>query len=319
MKFLFIFLDGVGLGSNDPQINPFARIEMPTLAHLLGGQKLLAQAAPVETEWATLLPLDARLETQGLPQSATGQASLLTGHNVPAEIGYHYGPKPNPEIAEYLKNGNLFQRLLQSGRRAALLNAYPPGYFEAIRSGRRLYSAIPLAVTSAGIDLKTSQDYFDGQALSADFTGQGWREHLGYQDAPVLSPHQAGVRLGRLAAGLDLAFFEHWLTDYAGHRRNMDTAGELLKSLDGLLAGLLEAWEQNQGLILITSDHGNMEDLSTRRHTANPVPAIVIGSHELRSRFAKELHDLSDITPAILDFLNDTNFKYPPQGDRPSA
>lgn len=308
MRLLFIFLDGVGLGNDDPQINPFARIEMPTLAHLLGGRKLIAQAAPIETEWARLLALDAGLETQGLPQSATGQASLLTGYNVPAEIGYHYGPKPNPEVAEYLKNGNLFQRVLKSGRRTALLNAYPPGYFEAIRSGRRLYSAIPLAVTSAGIDLKTSQDYFAGRAISADFTGQGWREHLGYQDAPVLSPQEAGLRLGRLAAGLDLAFFEHWLTDYAGHRRDMHTAAELLRDLDSMLAGLLEAWEPNEGLILITSDHGNLEDLSTRRHTNNPVPAIVIGAEKARSRFARELHDLSDVTPAILSFLDSSEF-----------
>jgi 2,3-bisphosphoglycerate-independent phosphoglycerate mutase len=316
LRLLFIFLDGVGLGNDDPQINPFARIEMPTLERLLGGRKLIAREAPVETEWATLLALDARLETQGLPQSATGQASLLTGFNVPAEIGYHYGPKPNPEVAQYLKKGNLFQRVLKSGRQAALLNAYPPGYFEAIRSGRRLYSAIPLAVTSAGIDLKTSQDYFAGRALSADLTGQGWREHLGYQDAPVLSPQEAGLRLGRLAAGLDLAFFEHWLTDYAGHRRDMHTAAELLRDLDGLLAGLLETWQPGEGLILITSDHGNLEDLSTRRHTANPVPAIVIGAEKVRRRFACELRDLSDVTPAILSFLNGSNSTRASQRDQ---
>jgi 2,3-bisphosphoglycerate-independent phosphoglycerate mutase len=162
VKFLFIFLDGVGLGPDDPQINPLARTEMPVLESLLGNRRMLARTAPLETERVTLLSLDAQLATEGIPQSATGQASLLTGRNIPAEIGYHYGPKPNPEIAEYLKNGNLFQRLLRSGRRAALINAYPPGYFEAIRSGRRLYAAIPLAVTSAGIDLKTAQDYFTG-------------------------------------------------------------------------------------------------------------------------------------------------------------
>ena len=46
MRVLFIFLDGVGLGIDDPNINPFARLEMPFLQSLLGGNKLLANSAP---------------------------------------------------------------------------------------------------------------------------------------------------------------------------------------------------------------------------------------------------------------------------------
>ena len=102
-RLLFLFLDGVGLGENDPTINPLAGAEMPNLRALLGGQPLVASAAPFESQRATLLPLDACLGVPGTPQSATGQATLLTGRNVPAEIGYHYGPKPNPAVAAYLR------------------------------------------------------------------------------------------------------------------------------------------------------------------------------------------------------------------------
>ena len=136
-------------------------------------------AAPFESQRATLLPLDACLGVPGTPQSATGQATLLIGRNVPAEIGYHYGPKPNPAVAAYLRSsngahgGNLFQSLRDAGKQSALLNAYPEGYFATIASGRRLYSAIPLAVVSAGVALKTADDLNAGRALSADFTGRG--------------------------------------------------------------------------------------------------------------------------------------------------
>jgi hypothetical protein len=149
MRILFLFLDGVGLGGDVPEVNPLASTPMPHLETLLDGRRLIARSAPAETERATLVALDACLGVAGLPQSATGQTVLLTGRNVPREIGYHYGPKPNPAVAEYLRNGNLFRTLNQAGRRSALLNAYPQGYFDAISSGRRLYSAIPLAVTSA--------------------------------------------------------------------------------------------------------------------------------------------------------------------------
>jgi 2,3-bisphosphoglycerate-independent phosphoglycerate mutase len=95
-RILFIFMDGIGLGTDDPEINPLARTEMPFLGSLLGGQKLTASAAPYESENVSLLALDAGLGVDGLPQSATGQAVLMTGINIPAELGYHYGPKPNP-------------------------------------------------------------------------------------------------------------------------------------------------------------------------------------------------------------------------------
>jgi bisphosphoglycerate-independent phosphoglycerate mutase (AlkP superfamily) len=53
------------------------------------------------------------------------------------------------------------------------------------------------------------------------------------------------------------------------------------------------------GVILITSDHGNMEDLSVRRHTLNPVPALIFGPVELRAGFIQEITDLTHIAPAI--------------------
>lgn len=308
MRFLFLFLDGVGLGPNDPETNPLARAEMPNLQALLGGRRLLREnlngtGSRLESQRASLLALDANLGVEGLPQSATGQASLLTGKNIPQAVGYHYGPKPNPEIAAALSNGSLFSRLQMQGLRAELVNAYPPGYFKAIQSGRRLYSAIPLAVTRAGIKLKTSEDLLGGEAIAADFTAQGWRDHLDLPDTPVLSPRQAGQRLADLAAGRDLAFFEYWLSDYAGHKQAMQPALDLLDQLDQVLGGLLDGWDDDQGLIFLTSDHGNLEDLSTRRHTSNPVPGLLVGAPALRERFSRELKDLTDVTPRILDFF----------------
>ncbi len=303
MRVFFLFLDGVGLGAEDAQSrshNPLARANMPALQQLLGGGRLLLAAAPLENQRASLRALDACLGVEGLPQSATGQAALLTGQNVPAILGYHYGPKPDPQVATLVQNGNLFSSLRQRGRRVAFLNAYPPGYFQGIQSGRRLYAAIPLAATSAGLPLMTEADLHAGRAVSADFTGLGWRTHLGLPDTPVLSPFQAGERLANLAMQYDFSLFEYWLSDYAGHHRNMQEAVRLLETFDQVLAGLLGTWDDQAGLILITSDHGNMEDLRTRRHTANPVPALLVGAPELREAFNQGLHDLTGIEPAVM-------------------
>lgn len=276
---------------------------MPYLQSLLGGQTLIRESAPFEGDRATLLSIDPNLGIQGLPQSATGQSVLLTGINIPAELGYHYGPKPNPEVAQYLDGKTIFAKTVKAGKKAALLNAYPARYFEGIDSGKRLYSAIPLALTNAGLPLFTQTDLNAGRALSADFTGKGWREFMNLSDSPVFEPEEAGKKLAGLAQQYDLAFFEYWASDYAGHKQNMDSAVRQLETFDSVLKGLLETWRDEHGLILLTSDHGNMEDLSTRKHTAANVPLLIFGDRKYRREFQKDIHDLTGIAPAISRFL----------------
>ncbi|HZM25158.1 MAG TPA: hypothetical protein VFC02_25635 [Anaerolineales bacterium] len=299
MRVLFIFLDGIGLGENDPEANPFARAKMPNLHALLDGRSLLKDAAPFHGERATLLAIDPAVGVSGLPQSATGQGILVTGINIPAELGYHYGPKPNPEVAAFLTAETLFSKFVAKGKKVALLNAYPPRYFDGIDSGKRLYSSIPLAVTKAGLGLFKHEDLFAGRALSADFTGAGWRTMLGFPAAPTLDSYQAGRKLVQLANEYDFSLFEYWASDYAGHKQQMETAVELMETFDGVLRGLLDEMNSDELLVLITSDHGNMEDLSTRKHTSANVPAIVIGNKIAREEFTREMTDLTDIAPAI--------------------
>lgn len=288
------------------------RSNTPTLDALLGNKKLVLDSVSegaLTTERATLTALDACLGIEGVPQSATGQAVLLTGINIPARIGYHYGPKPNQEVAQFLKNGNLFNTLTKLNLSSAFLNAYPPSYFSAIQSGRRIYSSIPLAVTSAGKSLKTLADLQIGNAVAADFTAEGWHTHLKLIDAPRMTLEQAGLKLAELARVYDFSLFEFWLSDYAGHKQDMGQACEIIEHFDRVLGSLVDNWDDQNGLILVTSDHGNLEDLSIRRHTTNPVPGLLIGSPELRSRFISSAHALTDITPGILACLSAGDFK----------
>jgi len=303
MRVLFIFMDGIGLGANDTEINPLARAKMPNLDALLDGRSLLKESAPFIGEHATLLGIDPGVGVDGLPQSATGQAMLLTGVNVAAEIGGHYGPKPNPEVAAHLKNGTLFSRFVETGKKTALLNAYPPRYFDGINSGKRIYSSIPMAVTSAGLKLFTQDDLSEGRALSADFTGEGWRTFLGFPDTIVMGPQEAGRKLVSLAVEYDFSLFEYWASDYAGHKQQMDNAVAQMESFDGVLGGVMEEMN-DELLVLVTSDHGNMEDMSTRRHTDAMVPALVIGEKAAREDFTREMKEITDVAPAIWEIAN---------------
>ncbi len=302
MHILMIFLDGIGLGNDDPSINPFAAAHTPTLHSLAASQRWLRSTPRTESARAIFIPTDACLGVPGRPQSATGQAAIMTGRNVPAEIGEHYGPKPNPAIRAILAEDNLFKQLTTRGRRAAFLDAYPPRFFQAINSGKRLRSSLQEAVFTGGVPIRGIDDLYARRAFSADWIGQGWRDVLGYADAPVMSPAEAGARLAELARESDFSLFTTWVTDEIGHRGPLERGVQYLELFDRVMAGLLDAWNDDEGLIVITSDHGNMEDLSTRNHTENHVPTVVIGG-AARYAFAEGFASLLDITPHILNLL----------------
>jgi len=304
-RILTLFLDGVGLGSDDPERNPFSKAHLPRLANLLGGLPLVQDTAPLENDMATLASLDARLGVGGTPQSATGQASLLTALNIPSVIGVHYGPKPNSEIRDIVHKHNLFAEVVRRGGRVTLLNGYPPGYFDSINRRHRLYSVIPLAIVSAGLNLQTAEDMQAGNAFSADFTGEGWSERKDFPPVPVYTRSEAGRRIAIAAQEFELSWFDFWPTDFAGHRQDMGLAITMLESFDEVLGGLLEAWHSDRDLVILISDHGNLEDLSQRGHTLNPVPCLLIGPLELRRKFMRDLTDLAGFTPAVLRILFD--------------
>ncbi|RME60319.1 MAG: hypothetical protein D6790_09500, partial [Caldilineae bacterium] len=277
-RVIFLFLDGVGLGPDDPKTNPLVAAHLPTLQELLDGAPLSVASGRVCTPHACLIPTDAAMGVPGRPQSATGQAAILTGVNAPARLGEHYGPRPDARVRAILDEAGLFARLTQGGWAAYFCNAYPQRYFDAVERGKRLLSAIPYAAVQGGLRLLTAEDMRAGRALSANFTGEGWRTELGYTDTPVYTPEEAGRQLWRIAQDYHFVFFEHWLTDLLGHRRDLAGAVAALERFDSFLAGLLEAANLSETLIIIGSDHGNVEDCSTRKHTENPALTILLGA-----------------------------------------
>ncbi len=289
-----LFLDGVGLGENDPATNPFAAAHLPTLHHLSGGHRWLRENGTIVSDNISFSPTDACLGMPGRPQSGTGQATILTGRNVPALIGRHYGPKPDSVTREILEHDNFFMQANTS----ALLEAYPPDWHKGINSGKRLPASYQYAARAAGLPFLTEVELRAGQALSGDWTGEAWRDRMGYNDTPVISLYEAGVRLVELSRRYSFSFFPYWLSDVVGHRGDMAEAIHLLERFDQVMAGVLDHWRDDEGLVIITSDHGNMEAMDHRKHTENPVPTVVIGNGHFT------VNTLADIAPRMAAALS---------------
>jgi hypothetical protein len=301
-------MDGVGLGDDDAETNPFVMAHMPGLKQLLGdtwylrpGEGQRSGQKRISTEKATLVATDANMAMPGRPQSATGQATILTGRNVSKLVGEHYGPKPNPPVANEIKRGNLFKEVVDAGGKAALITPYPQGYFDAINSGKRLLSSVPLAATSAGLNLMTADDLRNGRAVSPGFTGEGWRDFLGYDDIPTMSLSEAGRQIANVARQYDFSFFEHWPSDRSGHRGPIDQATQHLEMIDQVVTSLIDSWDHQHDLLIITSDHGNIEEKNHRQHSRNPVPTILIGPNH--AQLALKINDLAGVAEVVRIFL----------------
>ncbi len=298
---LFVFLDGVGLGADDPARNPLATSSLPAFECLAGGQPWTQTARLIDRPNHVFRPIDATLDVEGLPQSGTGQATLLTGVNGARIAGRHYGPFPHSKTRPVLASENIFHQIqaldLPFDEPAVFANAYPDRFFSYVEKTDR-WTVTTRCCLEAGLRIRTHQDVLDGNALTADLTAEGWP-----QADPALSPiseEEAGRRLVQIGSAHAFTLFEYFLSDKAGHSQSTERATAVLHALDRLFAGLLSTFDPSTSLLIVTSDHGNLEDLSTKSHTRNPVPLIAYGRG---AAHFSSVEDLTGVTPAIVRAL----------------
>ena len=277
---LLLFVDGLGLGEPDPEVNPIHDGVCPCL------EAFLDQADPV----------DACLGVSGLPQSATGQTALLTGRNAPKEMGRHIEGFPGPSLRAIIEADNIFHAYKRRGLRATFANAYFVKTMDEVHA-MRVHSVTTVATLSAFGVVRDRSMLEANRAVYQDLT----RELLvkrGYT-GPLITPEEAAADLLRIVRDHDLTLFEYFQTDRVGHACDPARIHQVLGLLNRFLEELLEATQAESFTLVLVSDHGNIEDIRTRAHTLNPVPFAVAGSgaDQLKGR-AKSL---TDIFPLILD------------------
>lgn len=295
MNVLFLFIDGLGLGSCDADRNPFYR-ERPAL---LPCYENGAASRRIDHN-GVLVPTDATLGVEGLPQSATGQTALFTGLNASRLLGRHLPGFPNETLRAVLRDQSILKKVKESDRRGIFINAYRPLFFKLKTATRWRLSTTTVVNLAAGNRFCSIDDIRHRRSLYHDFTN----DELIKRRFPVerLTPDEAGRIMAKLSETYDFLLFEYFLTDRAGHAQDMEKGIREVQRLQAFLAGLLDEIDLRRTLVLLTSDHGNMEDLSVRSHTRNRVPTLLwgAGSEVLQSR----IHSIVDIAPNVLQLLN---------------
>ena len=280
MKVIYLFIDGVGL-RRPAADNPINEEVCPTLWRLI---KKHAR------------PIDARLGVDGVPQSATGQATMFTGVNCSKAIGRHCEGFPGAELRKIVEEDNLFLELKRRNRRVRFADAYLVDSIDEI-AGRRFKSVTTVMALTTPESISTTEDLMADRALMQDLTRETIQDR--YPDIPVVPPQRAAEHLFRLALNNDFTLYEFFQTDVSGHSMDYARACAVLRVYDRFLATLVRCTEAAGITLIMTADHGNIEAVNQRGHTLNPVPFIVFGPGEewIRDR----VESLADVTPAILE------------------
>jgi hypothetical protein len=302
-RVLFLFLDGVGLGDADPSYNAFVVARLPTFARLLEGRFAERDSAPFHGGAASLVALDALLDVEGVPQSGTGQAALLTGKNAAQLYGRHFGPWIPTKLRALVRDESVLALARAGGSRVTFANAYPEELValstnaggDSSRLPSFLRAGPPLAALGANVLDRGTAELERGDAVASEITNQAWRERLGRTALPIIDASQAGRNLARIAAANDLTLFAHYATDYAGHERDLGRAVSALERVDEFLGGLIDSLGDT--VLIVASDHGNIED-SRVGHTRNPVLCLVTGPDH--ADIARGLSSLIDVAPIVL-------------------
>ncbi|WP_093688720.1 alkaline phosphatase family protein [Sporolituus thermophilus] len=297
MHVLLVFVDGLGLGTSDETVNPLIRFHT-TFFEMLFGRPLTQEIGRFVSSRACLVPVDARLETAGLPQSATGQTALFTGINAAKELGRHVAGFPGPQLTEFIRQYGIMKRLVDKKYMATSANMYTPNYLNLVAARKRRHAATTLVILEAGQPLRSLAELLNGDAVYQDLTNEMLAE-AGFP-VPLVTPALAGRRLVEIACRHHFTMFEYFQTDRCGHKQDWQKAAHIVGRLDQFFWAIWQAMPANM-TVIIASDHGNFEDFSVRTHTYNPVPVIVFGCRCTEA--AEQIRQLTDVTPTIIGLL----------------
>lgn len=292
-KVMMIFVDGLGVGKNNPEINPLVRFELNFINNFFGSFPTLRNSG-IENKYFTVKPINATMGVEGLPQSGTGQTAIFCGFNASKFIGKHFGPYPYSTLKPLIQQKNIFTELERRNFKTYFSNAYPQKFFDYLKNGRRTLSVTTFSYLAAGKKLNDVNSLLNKKAITAEIKNDIWNSKLGY-NLPIVKPQEAGKIFYEISQDYNFNLFEYFLTDYAGHSRDFEYAYDVLVRLDGFLEGIISQMNFSKDFLILVSDHGNIEDLSVKGHTRNPAIGIFVGDkHREISESVKVLYQIKN-------------------------
>jgi 2,3-bisphosphoglycerate-independent phosphoglycerate mutase len=284
------FVDGVGIGENDRTFNPCCYSKT-------GIFNVEEKGLPLN---GRRYAIDAQLGVAGLPQSASGHTTLYTGINAAAHIGKHLYGFPNSALRLLLRNRSVFVKLIAEGYKCRFINAFRPVFFTTPEIFDNLHMSATTEMNKyANLPFSDFQQIINKQALYHDYTNEEVK--LKGFDLPLFSAQQAADILVQESHKYDLLLYEYFMTDFAGHSKDLARAIKEIRKVEDLIIALVKTIDFSDTSLIVVSDHGNIEDMRVKSHTSNPAFMAIWPARPLQQTF--NFKSLMDIYPFILQTL----------------
>jgi len=168
--------------------------------------------------------------------------------------------------------------------------------------------------------------YFFNGGIEQAWEGEEWSlvpssGAKNYNDTPEMQAAEIAQNVRQAVKGgeYDFILANFANPDMVGHTGDFEAAKEAMEFVDQQIGNIWNTVQEFNGLLLVTSDHGNCEEMidtttgkSTTSHTTNPVPVYIAGkefevpdkeAHENYNLDARAKGILADIAPTILDMF----------------
>jgi bisphosphoglycerate-independent phosphoglycerate mutase (AlkP superfamily) len=154
---------------------------------------------------------------------------------------------------------------------------------------------------AGNVEFNHVEDLLAGRSIYHDLTQEILIDR-GFE-VPLISPRDAAVRLARELKNYEFLLFEYFKSDQMGHKQDLEKAKGVIEDLDEFLFSLVEELDLDNTLLVVVSDHGNIEDIRVKTHTFNLVPTILFGAK--KDKIKDSISDLTTLTPAIIQLLKE--------------
>lgn len=142
-----------------------------------------------------------------------------------------------------------------------------------------------------------------------------------YEEKPEMSADEITKTVLENIANYHFIAVNFANADMVGHTGNIEATAKAIEKIDECLGKIALNVLKLDGVLIITSDHGNAEEKiykfsgeNKTKHSINPVPFFLIGNdfkrradlsaEEIDQKYKEVTGTLSDIAPTILELLN---------------
>lgn len=144
------------------------------------------------------------------------------------------------------------------------------------------------AARRAGLPLARLDDVRRGRALTSSLTHELEADFdlgfFGEAPLPERSPEDGARILATLGREHGLVFYKFQMPDLVSHTARVELARGVFATIERFLGALLEAVDPDETLVVVTSDHGHLEQVGfTHGHPKSKVPTWVFGAGALEA------------------------------------